>query len=197
MKKLVVPGELLFPYEQKGDFYYSEGGKTYSSVVGIFDTDKKILTPLESVYIPKPMHKVIGIVTEVRFVNYIIDINSPFEGMALSKFLRFDLSIGDIAEATVKNIESGGVAILENVRRLVGGKLIEIKPSKIPRVIGKDGSMQKIIEENTKTKMVIGLNGRIWIKGENIAKATKAIRKIEKEAHTSGLTERIIKLLKE
>jgi len=197
MKKLVVPGELLFPYEQKGDFYYSEGGKTYSSVVGIFDTDKKILTPLESVYIPKPMHKVIGIVTEVRFVNYIIDINSPFEGMALSKFLRFDLSIGDIAEATVKNIESGGVAILENVRRLVGGKLIEIKPSKIPRVIGKDGSMQKIIEENTKTKMIIGLNGRIWIKGENIAKATKAIRKIEKEAHTSGLTERIIKLLKE
>jgi len=197
MKKLVVPGELLFLYEQKGDFYYSEGGKTYSSVVGIFDTDKKVLTPLESVYIPKPMHKVIGIVTEVRFVNYIIDINSPFEGMALSKFLRFDLNIGDIVEATVKNVESGGVVVLENVRRLVGGKLIEIKPSKIPRVIGKNASMQKVIEENTKTKMIIGLNGRIWIKGENIAKATKAIRKIEKEAHTSGLTERIIKLLKE
>jgi exosome complex component RRP4 len=197
MKKLVVPGELLFLYEQKGDFYYSEGGKTYSSVVGIFDTDKKVLTPLESVYIPKPMHKVIGIVTEVRFVNYIIDINSPFEGMVLSKFLRFDLNIGDIVEATVKNVESGGVVILENVRRLVGGRLIEIKPSKIPRVIGKNASMQKIIEENTKTKMIIGLNGRIWIKGENIAKATKAIRKIEKEAHTSGLTERILKLLKE
>jgi len=197
MKKLVIPGELLFPYEQKGDFYYCEEGKTYSSVVGIFDTDKKILTPLESVYIPKPMHKVIGIVTEARFVSYMVDINSPFEGMILSKFLRFDLSIGDIVEATVKNVESDGIVVLENVKRLIGGKLIEIKPSKVPRVIGKDGSMQKVIEENTKTKMEIGLNGRIWIKGENIAKATKAIRKIEKEAHTSGLTERIAKFLKE
>jgi exosome complex component RRP4 len=197
MKKIVAPGELLFPYEQKGDFYYCEGGKTYSSVVGIFDTDKKTLTPLESVYIPKPMHKVIGIVTEIRFVNYLVDINSPFEGIILSKFLKFDLNIGDIVEANVKNIETGGIVLLEKVKRLVGGKLIEIKPSKIPRVIGKNGSMQKVIEENTKTKMIIGLNGRIWIKGENIAKATKAIRKIEKEAHTSGLTERIVKLLKE
>ncbi|MGB9703444.1 MAG: KH domain-containing protein [Candidatus Micrarchaeia archaeon] len=196
MKKLIIPGELLFPFEQKGEFFYCEEGKTYSCVVGIFDTDRKVLTPLESIYTPKPMDKVIGIVTEVRFVNYIIDINSPFEGVAFSKFIRFDLNVGDIVEATVKNIE-GSVVVLQDIKRLVGGKLVEIKPSKIPRVIGKKGSMQKVIEEATKTKMVIGSNGRIWIKGENIAKATKAIKKIEKEAHSSGLTEKIINFLKE
>ncbi len=35
----------------------------------------------------------------------------------------------------------------------------------------------------------------VWLKGGNIALATTAIRKIEDEAHTSGLTERIKNLL--
>lgn len=196
MKSIVIPGDLLFPYKQTGDFYYVENGKTYSSIVGIFDSEKKILIPLEGVYFPKVGDTIIGIITDVRFSNYLVDTNSPFEGIVFSKFVKFPLNIGEVIEAEVKGIE-GTEIILQNVKRLMGGKLIEIKPSKIPRVIGKGRSMLELIEKYTNTKLTVGLNGRIWIKGENIAKAAKAIIKIEKEAHVSGLTERITKFLEE
>jgi exosome complex component RRP4 len=68
---------------------------------------------------------------------------------------------------------------------------------KIPRLIGKKNSMLNLIRDGTGCNLFVGRNGRIWVKGENIARAQEVILKIEKEAHTPGLTERIVNMLKE
>ena len=84
-------------------------------------------------------------------------------------------------------------------RKLGVGKIIEIQSSRVPRIIGKQGSMISMIKESTNCNIIVGQNGKVWISGddhkmERIAEA--AIKKIEAEAHFSGLTEKISKFLK-
>ncbi|MEA2003493.1 MAG: KH domain-containing protein, partial [archaeon] len=82
-------------------------------------------------------------------------------------------------------------------RKLFGGKVIEISSQKVPRVIGKSGTMISQIKDKTGCVINVGQNGRIWIKGDNEALATKAIMMVEKMSHKSGLTETISKFLDE
>ena len=80
------------------------------------------------------------------------------------------------------------------LRKMQGGKIIEITPSKIPRVVGKQGSMISLIKDKTGCNIFAGQNGRIWIRGSSTEAeklATEAIQLINDKAHTSGLTERV------
>ena len=81
------------------------------------------------------------------------------------------------------------------LRRLTGGQIVDITPAKVPRVIGKGGSMISLIKQYTKCRIFVGQNGRIWIDGDlkDIALTLKVIQKIEKEAHLIGLTNEIEK----
>ena len=56
-------------------------------------------------------------------------------------------------------------------------------------MIGKKNTMIDQIKALTKTDIIVGLNGVIWLRGGDIDLATDAIFKVEREAHTSGLTE--------
>ena len=80
-------------------------------------------------------------------------------------------------------------------RKLIGGRILKITPSKVPRVIGKAGSMIELIKDKTKCQIIVGQNGVIWIKGEKESLASKTILMIEKESHISGLTDKITKFL--
>jgi len=80
-------------------------------------------------------------------------------------------------------------------RKLKGGVTIRITPSKVPRLIGKEGSMINTIKEKTGTVIRVGQNGVVWISGEKVDKAIKAIKMIEEKSHIIGLTEEISKLL--
>ena len=73
------------------------------------------------------------------------------------------------------------------------GQIIEISPSKVPRVIGKSGSMIQMIKGYTNCRIFVGQNGRIWLDGEvdSIMHAIKAIQMIEQDAHSYGLTEKV------
>ncbi len=54
-----------------------------------------------------------------------------------------------------------------------------------------------MIKEQTQARIVVGQNGRIWIVGKEVGdeiKVIRAIRKIEREAHTTGLTDRVREL---
>ena len=79
------------------------------------------------------------------------------------------------------------------LRKLKGGRIIEVNPHKVPRIIGKQGSMVMMIKDATKCNITVGQNGLIWIDGEpmNELLALQTIRKIEKESHMSGLTDKI------
>ncbi len=80
-------------------------------------------------------------------------------------------------------------------RKLHGGTVIKVTPSKIPRIIGKAGSMINLIKERTRTDIFTGQNGYVWIRGEDKALAIEAILTIDRESHTPGLTEKIEKML--
>ena len=83
------------------------------------------------------------------------------------------------------------------LRKLKGGRIIDVSTHKVPRIIGKQGSMVVMIKDATKCNIVVGQNGWIWIDGEptNELLAIQTIRKIEKESHLSGLTDRIKEFL--
>ncbi len=64
-------------------------------------------------------------------------------------------------------------------------------------LIGKRGSMMKIIEAGTGCHLAIGQNGVVVVTGppENIVRTIEAIRLVEEEAHTADLAEKVQALL--
>src|SRR3989339_897965 len=115
-------------------------------------------------------------------------------GSSLSDYF----GIGEIILTSISNVTKEGNIDLTmkapGLRKLHGGKIIEITPSKIPRVVGKQGSMISLIKDKTGCSIFAGQNGRIWIRGANPEAeklATEAIQLINDKAHTSGLTERV------
>ena len=117
------------------------------------------------------------------------------------------LDVGDTVVAKVVDLDRRRTPILSILGRDLGkverGLIVSITPSKIPRLIGKKGSMVKMILKETGCDIVIGQNGRILINGETREQeeiAVKVVDKINMEAHTTGLTNRIqeyIKTMKE
>ncbi len=195
MQRIVVPGEKLISTPVRIENTISDKNGTYACVLGYFDDERKSLIPLEGLWQPRSGDNVIGVVEEDKGTMYLINLKAPYRGLALSKFMEVELSPGDMVTATVKQLEKGGTVMLLRPTPLNGGKIMAVSPSRIPRIIGKGNSMLKQITDSTKTTIVIGLNGIIWLKGGKIDLATAAILKIVDEAHTSGLTERVKELL--
>ena len=73
---------------------------------------------------------------------------------------------------------------------------MEINSNKVPRVIGKEGSMIGIIKDETKCEITVGQNGIIWIQGKTVEDelfAKKAILHIVEKSFVEGLTEEVKK----
>ena len=73
-----------------------------------------------------------------------------------------------------------------------------MEPSKVPRIIGKKGSMISLLKKYTNCRIFVGQNGRIWVDGEEsgINKVIDTIKMIEDESLSYGLTNKIEDLLK-
>ncbi|MFH0711107.1 MAG: exosome complex RNA-binding protein Rrp4 [Candidatus Aenigmatarchaeota archaeon] len=212
---VVIPGELLEERKGRkiGQGIYVEGDKVFSKVVGVTrinDVEMSVV-PLAGVYLPYYEDRVIGTIESVEVSGWVVDINSPYSAFlplseGVSGFVdtqRTDLTryfdIDDIVMCVISRVTKNKTVQVsmddDNARKLVGGVLVKVTPSKIPRIIGKAGSMIMMIKEKTKCDIVTGQNGLVWIRGENKAKAIEAIVMIEKESHLSGLTEKIEKML--
>lgn len=163
-------------------------------VYGLLYKDVNIskIVPLKGRYIPIEGDFIVGVITEVKFGGYVVDINSPYSAFLSS---RREYDYGDVVLAKVANVNEVKSASLEMDKKLFGGDVLEISPMKVPRVIGKKESMLNLLMEKTGCDIIVGRNGRIWLKGKDPAKAEEAILKIEKEAHTDGLTNRMIEFL--
>ena len=106
--------------------------------------------------------------------------------------------IGDILIVKILSADRINKPELTTVGKYLGirnnGIVISIDPPKIPRVIGRAGSMIKMLKNLTKCNIFVTQNGRIWIKGEDLAHERlliESINKIENEAHIVGLTDRM------
>ncbi len=212
-RKVVIPGDLLSEEAKRsGEGTFVKDGKVYSLLYGLANCRDRInVIPLAGKYVPAPGDNVIGVVKDITFSNWIIDINSPYDGLLhISEFpKRIDademskyLSLGSSTMIRVKDVDSTmKVELTLNDRKLgllKTGRIIEINHTRVPRLIGKGGSMISMLKKELNCNIFVGQNGRIWINGgaEDMDLALKTILLIEKEAHTSGLTDRIVDFLK-
>lgn len=208
---LVAPGDLLAEdgETRPGNGTYQEDGKIYSKYNGTvrYSDDRVDVTPRSGRYIPQEGDIVIGEVSRVSYSSWNVELDSPYEGMlkidtAVDEYIDLDedeltdyYDVGDAIVVKVTSVSEGmdvNLSMMDKrCRKLSGGRIIEIPPSKVPRVIGKQGTMIKQIKNKTNTKMIVGQNGRVWIRGEHENLAARAVKKVEREAHTSGLTQKI------
>ena len=207
-KDLVIPGQVLADdeyYSGRGTF--KENGKVCSSLMGLVSLrNKKIsVIPLKSKYVPKKGDVVIGKIEDVRFSMWDVDINSPYSGILPAfevfgrekKELNKVYDVGDVLFLRVVDVDEIKKAKLglkgRGMGKFKGGIIVDIAPTKVPRLIGKKGSMINMIKDKTKCKIVVGQNGLVWVKGDgDMEQLTKnVIHLIEAEAHTSGLTNKI------
>jgi len=215
-KEIVVPGEKI---AEGMDFLPSDG--TYRdkediicSKLGMLNVVGKVIKiiPLSGKYMPKKGDTIIGRIFDITFSGWLVDINCAYTAMlnirdATSSYIvrGADLTkffnIGDYIVAKIINVTSQKLVDLTTkgvgLKKIQGGIIIKINPTKVPRVIGKKGSMIELIKKTTGCKIIVGQNGLIWLDGEPEKEviAEKAIRLIEEEAHTEGLTEKVKEFL--
>ncbi|MEB3774278.1 MAG: exosome complex protein Rrp4 [Desulfurococcales archaeon] len=218
-RRIVVPGDRL-PPETTGpeEYLVDNGGWKTPAIVGILDVrdGKHVFIPLQGAYVPRKGDVVIGLIVSQGIVNWFVDINSPYQAILTAQDflgrpfnpLTDDLSrllrIGDYIKARVEAFDRTRNPLLtvqgEDLGRIVEGRVIDVHPSRIPRIIGKKHSMINMISEETGCKLYAAVNGRIHIvcpNPDSEAIAIMAIKKIEKEPHTVGLTERVKRLIEE
>ncbi len=192
-KRIVLPGDKV---NARGMYSYRKGNDFYSSVYGVLTENegREKIIPLSGKYIPSEGDLVVGVIEEAKFGGAVVDINSPYTAFLPT---RREYKKGDVVFAKIFEVDEVKSTKLGDERQLYEGEIVEISPVRIPRVIGKKNSMIELLKNKTGCNLFIGRNGRIWIKGENSNILKKAIYKIEKEAHTSGLTDKITKFLDE
>ncbi len=217
--QIVVPGELLAVGKKFGIAAgtFREGEKVFASIVGLAELNGDLIqvVPLEGVYIPKIGDDIIGKIVNVTLSSWRVDIKSPYYAtLQASNFLkrrtdvvmddlRRYLDMGDAIFAVVTEFDRTSPPMVstkdKGLGKLKGGTIIDVLPAKIPRLIGRGGSMINMIKEETKCKILVGQNGRVWISGEKFEiedLVVRVIRRVEREAHTSGLTDRIKEMIK-
>lgn len=208
-REIVMPGDLLEGDKLKpGAGTYVSNGNIYAALLGIKSVKSNYVNiiPLGGRYIPCVGDSVIGKVEDIGPSNWLIDINSPYPAplhvnevpwrVEFGDTARY-MNVGDVILAKVLMVdETMRVQVTmkdQGLRKLQGGQIIEISHTKVPRIIGKSGSMIQMIKGYTNCRIFVGQNGRIWLDGEvdNIMHAIKAIQMIEEDAQSFGLTERV------
>ena len=215
-KDIVVPGEVLAEGMDNlpGPGAYREGDKILAGRLGLTYIDGRTikLIPLSGKYIPCKDDVIICKVIDISFSGWRVDTNSAYSAMlslkdATSDYVQkgadltqyFDL--GEYIVAKVVNVTSQKLVDITlrgpGLYKLKGGRVIEVSPHKVPRIIGKQGSMVSMLKQATGCRITVGQNGLVWIQGDADKEllVEKTIRKIEQESHLTGLTDRIQKFL--
>jgi exosome complex component RRP4 len=218
-RQLVVPGDLIAEGDYiAGENTYKEKDKIYASRVGIveYETKKVDVVALRSFYVPRMGDVVIGTIMEVGFNGWTVDINSPYPALlrasdVLSRPFRPQkddlpqvLDAGDLVVAKVVSYDrthDPQLTVAEpGLGKITRGQIVKVTPTKVPRIIGRKGSMISMIKQETGCNIILGVNGIVLITGKNLEDeqlAMMAILKIEAESHTTGLTDRITQMLRE
>lgn len=214
-RQLVTPGDLLAEGEYKianPTTVYRKGNKYYAAVTGLAQVsdDTVNVIPLEGFYYPNPGDVVVGVIVNVGITNWEVDIRAPFTAILYAadalgrpvnpakEDLTHYLDVGDIIVAKIEAFDRTRNPVLtirgKDLGKVNEGAIVEISPVKVPRVIGKKASMLQTLQKETGCDITVGKNGRIIIKCGNPDMQEilmLAIRKIERESHIPGLTDRI------
>jgi exosome complex component RRP4 len=210
-REIVIPGEVV----AEGNMLPGEGtekreGKIISLKYGLKDTSDRLvkIIPLSGVYQPRRGNIVIGKVEMITFNGWVVDIgigeNAFIPLMEVPRYVNKNdleevMGLGDMVVGKIWGINKRGIDLSlksHGLGKIEEGIITRINPNKVPRVIGKEGSMISMVKEKTGCQITVGQNGIIWIKGEGIEKeilAKKAIEFIVEKSFISGLTEEVEK----
>ena len=167
-RDIVVPGQVLaegmeyFP----GLGTYRLKDRILANQVGVLHTDGKVLktTPLASPYLPVKDDLVIGKVIDILMSGWRIDIGGPYSAVLPLKDATFDFirkgedlteyfDLGDYVVCKITQVTSQNLIDVsmkgQGMRKLRGGQFVTINPAKVPRLIGKKGSMIGLIKGAT------------------------------------------------
>ena len=215
-RSIVVPGDVLAEGMDylPGHGTYRLENKIIAEKYGMLSVEGRALKiiPLSGRYNPKANDVIIGTVIDVTIGGWRFETNSAYSAMlsvkeATSEYIErganltnyFD--VGDYVVAKVTNVTSQKLVDLSTkgpgLRKLIGGRILEVNCHKVPRIIGKKGSMISLVKNATGCIITVGQNGLIWIKGEPKKEllAVQTIKMIEENSHTSGLTDSIKEFL--
>jgi len=215
--QFVTPGDVIitgsYVPEQNAIL---DGDKIMSTAIGFYEIeDNRVnVIPLTGLYTPKIDDLIIGKVISHNALSWDIDINSYYTGMlpasdifgreysSSKDDLSLKLSVGDIISTRI--IKAGGsrgplLSISgHNLGKIDSGELVKISPTKIPRLIGKHGSMIQTIEASTNATITIGQNGLIVLKCDDstgLKKAVESIKMMNEALHNTNLEQKIQNIL--
>ena len=215
-KEVVVPGQVL----AKGLEYLPSNG-TYrmndsilANRLGLLAIEGKVLRtiPMSGRYLPQKNDVIIGKVDDILMSGWRLDINCPYSAVLPLKDASFDFiakgadltryfNLEDYVMIKITNVTSQNLIDVTakgpGLKKLRGGRIMKVSPSKVPRIIGKKGSMVSMIKKATDCKIMIGQNGVIWFEGspEMEVIVNETIKKIESESHHQGMTDKIKEFL--
>ncbi len=216
-RKYVIPGDLVTsgPFRPEQNVVLV-GDKIISTTIGIseiYDDSVKVLS-LTGKYIPKIDDLVIGKVISHTSLSWELDINSCYVGFlpaqdvfgrdfsAHADELTSKLKSGDLVAARIANFDRTRDPLVtisdRDLGKIDSGDLVKISPSKVPRLIGKKGSMIQMIEMSTDAAVTIGQNGWVVVSCEStegLLKAKKAIEMVNDKAHVANLTDQVKEML--
>ena len=216
-KRYVIPGDIITtaPHRLEQNVVL-DGNKIIATTIGLADiNDGSVrVIPLTGRYLPKGDDLVVGKVISHSAMSWEVDINSCYLGIlpASDVFgrdfsshqndLTEKLANGDLIAARIVNFDRTRDPLITISGRELGkiesGEIVKISTAKVPRLIGKRGSMVQMIEEATNANLTIGQNGIIVISCENqdgLLKAVNAVHMIEEDSHRINLTDMVKKML--
>lgn len=215
-RQIVVPGEVLV---SGNDFLpsegtYRDGNDIVAQRYGVANTAEKRVkvVPISGAYYPRRGNTIIGTIVDVTFNGWLVDFGgavNAFLGVSeVPRYinrneLREYLDFGESVIVKVWDVKSRGVDVSMKMRgfgKIEGGMMMDIGPNKVPRIIGKEGSMVNMIKGATGCNITVGQNGRIWINGESLdmeIATRKIISFIADNVVVDGLTEKVEKFIKD
>lgn len=215
-RRIVVPGETIVSGNEflPGDGAYRDGAELVAGrygIVNIFEKHVRVV-PVSGAYYPRRGNTIIGTIVDITFNGWLIDFggaqNAFLPVAEVPRYInknemREFLDFGESVIVKVWDVKSRGVDVSMKMRgfgKIEGGMIVSIGANKVPRVIGKEGSMVRMIKNATGCEITVGQNGKIWVSGHDTDKEVVAKRIIELIADNVievGLTERVEKYIKE
>ena len=209
-REVVVPGEIIATGDDflPGEGTRRDGDNVVATRFGIGESAGKVVRviPIFGAFMPRRNNVVIGRIVDITFNGWLVDIDS-----ALSSFLPIDevphyinknemdqfLDIGDVVAAKIWSVKTKGVDLAlkgKGLGKIEGGFVFRIIPSRVPRVIGREGSMINLIKEHTNCNITVGQHAWVWIKGPSVEEeilARNAIEFVSDKVYINGLTEKV------
>lgn len=209
-RRIVIPGEIIVSGEDylPGEGTRREGDKILAVKFGLAEEAGRVikLIPIFGAFVPRRGNVVLGRIVDITHSGWLADIDAPTSAfIPIEESPRFInrnemdqfLKIGDVIAAKIWSVKSKSMDLTikgKGLGKLENGFIFRVIPSRVPRVIGREGSMVTMIKEKTGCEITVGQNGWIWISGPNIEseiKARKAIELVTEKVHLGGLTDMV------